>query len=151
MIANTSIILYGAIVLLVINIIWLVRMEIRLKKIFRGKKAQDLEEIMTGLRKDIDTLYGLEKELDTKAKNMDARIRTSLRGIDTIRFNPFKDQGSNQIFAIGLLNEEGTGVVLSSLYSRDRVSVFAKPIKNGQPEYELTEEESTVFKNALPK
>lgn len=151
MIANTSIILYGAIVLLVINIIWLVRMEIRLKKIFRGKKAQDLEEIMTGLRKDIDTLYGLEKELDTKAKNMDARIRTSLRGIDTIRFNPFKDQGSNQSFAIGLLNEEGTGVVLSSLYSRDRVSVFAKPIKNGQPEYELTEEESTVFKNALPK
>ncbi len=151
MIANTSIILYGAIVLLVINIIWLVRMEIRLKKIFRGKKAQDLEEIMTGLRKDIDTLYGLEKELDTKAKNMDARIRTSLRGIDTIRFNPFKDQGSNQSFAIGFLNEEGTGVVLSSLYSRDRVSVFAKPIKNGQPEYELTEEESTVFKNALPK
>lgn len=151
MIANTSIILYGAIVLLVINIIWLVRMEIRLKKIFRGKKAQDLEEIMTGLRKDIDTLYGLEKELDTKAKNMDARIRTSLRGIDTIRFNPFKDQGSNQSFAIGLLNEEGTGVVLSSLYSRDRVSVFAKPIKNGQPEYELTEEESIVFKNALPK
>lgn len=151
MIANTSIILYGAIVLLVINIIWLVRMEIRLKKIFRGKKAQDLEEIMTGLRKDIDTLYGLEKELDTKAKNMDARIRTSLRGIDTIRFNPFKDQGSNQSFAIGFLNEEGTGVVLSSLYSRDRVSVFAKPIKNGQPEYELTEEESIVFKNALPK
>ena len=82
---------------------------------------------------------------------MDARIRTSLRGIDTIRFNPFKDQGSNQSFAIGLLNEEGTGVVISSLYSRDRVSVFAKPIKKGQPEYDLTEEESIVFKNALPK
>lgn len=151
MIANTSIILYGAIVLLVINIIWLVRMEMRLKKVFRGKRAQDLEEIMAGLRKDIDTLHELERDLDARAKNMDARIRTSLRGIDTIRFNPFKDQGSNQSFAIGLLNEEGTGVVISSLYSRDRVSVFAKPIKKGQSEYELTEEEATVFKNALPK
>ncbi len=151
MIANTSIILYGAIVLLVINIIWLVRMEMRLKKVFRGKRAQDLEEIMSGLRKDIDTLHNLERDLDTRAKNMDARIRTSLRGIDTIRFNPFKDQGSNQSFAIGLLNEEGTGVVISSLYSRDRVSVFAKPIKKGQSEYELTEEETIVFKNALPK
>ncbi|MBP6856589.1 MAG: DUF4446 family protein [Candidatus Pacebacteria bacterium] len=151
MIANTSIILYGAIVLLVINIIWLVRMEMRLKKVFRGKRAQDLEEIMSGLRKDIDTLHTLERDLDVRSKNMDARIRTSLRGIDTIRFNPFKDQGSNQSFAIGLLNEEGTGVVISSLYSRDRVSVFAKPIKKGQPEYDLTEEESIVFKNALPK
>ncbi len=151
MIANTSIILYGAIVLLVINIIWLVRMEQRLKKVFKGKRAQDLEEVMAGLRKDIDTLSTLERDLDSRAKNMDARIRTSLRGIDTIRFNPFKDQGSNQSFAVGLLNEEGTGVVISSLYSRDRVSVFAKPIKKGQPEYELTEEESIVFKNALPK
>lgn len=151
MIANTSIILYGAIVLLVINITWLARMEMRLKKVFRGKRAQDLEEIMVGLRKDIETLQTSERELDARAKNMDARIRTSIRGIDTIRFNPFKDQGSNQSFAIGLLNEEGTGVVLSSLYSRDRVSVFAKPIKKGQSEYELTEEESIVFKNALPK
>jgi hypothetical protein len=151
MIANTSTILYGAIVLLVINIIWLVRMEMRLKKVFRGKRAQDLEEVMSGLRKDIDTLNTLERDLDARAKNMDARIRTSLRGIDTVRFNPFKDQGSNQSFAIGLLNEEGTGVVISSLYSRDRVSVFAKPIKKGQPEYELTEEETVVFKNALPK
>ena len=106
MIANTSIILYGAIVLLVINIIWLVRMEMRLKKVFRGKRAQDLEEIMSGLRKDIDTLHTLERDLDVRSKNMDARIRTSLRGIDTIRFNPFKDQGSNQSFAIVLLNEE---------------------------------------------
>ncbi|MDQ5949791.1 MAG: hypothetical protein QG563_298 [Patescibacteria group bacterium] len=151
MIANTSIILYGAIVLLVINITWLARMEMRLKKVFRGKRAQDLEEIMVSLRKDIETLQTSERELDARAKNMDARIRTSIRGIDTIRFNPFKDQGSNQSFAIGLLNEEGTGVVLSSLYSRDRVSVFAKPIKKGQSEYELTEEESIVFKNALPK
>ena len=151
MIANTSIILYGAIVLLVINITWLARMEMRLKKVFRGKRAQDLEEIMVGLRKDIETLQTSERELDARAKNMDARIRTSIRGIDTIRFNPFKDQGSNQSFAIGLLNEEGTGVVLSSLYSRDRVSVFAKPNKKGQSEYELTEEESIVFKNALPK
>lgn len=151
MIANTSIILYGAIVLLVINIIWLARMEMRLKKIFKGKKAQDLEDLMAGLRKDIDTLNLSTQNLDARAKNMDGRIRTSLRGIDTIRFNPFKDQGSNQSFAIGLLNEEGTGVVISSLYSRDRVSVFAKPIKKGQPEYELTEEETTVFKNALPK
>ncbi len=151
MIANTSIILYGAILLLVINIIWLARMEMRLKKVFRGKRAQDLEETMAGLQKDINALQILERDLDARAKNMDSRIRTSLRGIDTVRFNPFKDQGSNQSFAIGLLNEEGTGVVISSLYSRDRVSVFAKPIKKGQPEYELTEEEETVFKNALPK
>ena len=75
------------------------------------------------------------------------KLRKSIRGLETIRFNPFPDQGSNQSFAIGMLNEEGDGVVLSSLYSRDRMSVFAKPIKNSKSEYELSAEE----KNALQK
>ena len=65
-----------------------------------------------------------------------------------MRFNPFPDQGSNQSFAIGMLNEEGDGVVFSSLYSRDRMSVFAKPIKNNKSEYELSDEERKVLDRA---
>ena len=47
-----------------------------------------------------------------------------------------------------MLNEEGDGVVLSSLYSRERMSVFAKPIKGGKSEYELTGEETNAIKKA---
>jgi hypothetical protein len=47
-----------------------------------------------------------------------------------------------------MLNEEGDGVVLSSLYSRERMSVFAKPIKNKKSEYELTVEEKAVLDQA---
>ena len=44
-----------------------------------------------------------------------------------------------------MLNEDGDGVVLSSLYARDRMSVFAKPIKNNKSEYELSNEEKEVL------
>jgi hypothetical protein len=71
--------------------------------------------------------------------------------LETIRFNPFPDQGSNQSFAIGLLNEEKDGVVISSLYSRERMSVFAKPIKNGKSDYELTQEEKEALQKAEVK
>jgi len=47
-----------------------------------------------------------------------------------------------------MLNEENDGVVLSSLYSRERMSIFAKPIKNGKSEYELTEEEQNALSKA---
>ena len=47
-----------------------------------------------------------------------------------------------------MLNEEGDGVVLSSLYSRERMSIFAKPIKNNKSEYELSAEEKEVLKKA---
>ena len=45
-------------------------------------------------------------------------------------------------------NEEGDGLVISSLYARERMSVFAKPIKNGKSEYELTQEEIEVINKA---
>jgi len=50
-----------------------------------------------------------------------------------------------------MLNEDGDGVVFSSLYSRERMSIFAKPIKNGKSEYELTEEEKEALKKAKVK
>ena len=65
-----------------------------------------------------------------------------------MRFNPFKDVGGTQSFAVAIVNEEGDGVVFSSLYSRDRMSVFAKPISKGTSDVELTTEESTVVEEA---
>lgn len=47
-----------------------------------------------------------------------------------------------------MLNEDGDGVVISSLYSRERMSIFAKPIKNGKSEYELTDEEKKSLAKA---
>jgi len=47
-----------------------------------------------------------------------------------------------------MLDEEGNGVVLSSLYSRERMSIFAKPIKGGRSEYDLTAEEKEALNKA---
>ncbi|NIT70429.1 DUF4446 family protein, partial [candidate division KSB1 bacterium] len=59
-------------------------------------------------------------------------------GVGTVRFNPFKGTGGGQSFAAAFLSEHGNGVVISTLYSRERVSVFAKPIQSFASEYELT-------------
>jgi hypothetical protein len=47
-----------------------------------------------------------------------------------------------------MLNEEGDGLVMSSLYSRERMSIFAKPIKAGKSTYELTAEEKEALEKA---
>ena len=89
-----------------------------------------------------------EENIEKEIMHINAKLRKSVRGLETIRFNPFPDQGSNQSFAIGMLNEDGDGLVMSSLYSRERMSVFAKPIKGGKSEYELSAEEKEALKKA---
>jgi len=133
------------------GVIWSIKTEKRLKRFFVGKKAKDLEDTILTLEEEILKLKKAKENNEKEIVEIKTKLKKSVRGLETIRFNPFPDQGSNQSFAIGMLNEDGDGVVLSSLYSRERMSIFAKPIKNGKSEYELTEEETSALKKATVK
>ena len=128
--------------------IWAIATEKRLKRFFSGKKAKDLEDTIDILSAEINKLNKSKEEIEKNITSINFKLKKSIRGLETIRFNPFKDQGGNQSFAIGMLNEENDGLVISSLYSRERMSIFAKPIKNGRSEYELTTEEKEVLQKA---
>jgi hypothetical protein len=133
------------------GVIWAVITEKRLKRFFLGKKAKDLEDTIVNLEKDIVDLKRAKENAEKNIVSINSKLKKSIRGLETIRFNPFPDQGSNQSFAIGMLDEEGSGVVISSLYSRERMSIFAKPIKNNKSEYELSIEEKEALKKAEVK
>lgn len=133
---------------IVLGTVWIIKTEKRLKRFFLGKKAKDLEDTIEILEDNIIKLNRAKEQTEEDLKVINQKLRKSLRGLETVRFNPFPDQGSNQSFAIGILNEDKDGVVLSSLYSRERMSVFAKPIKGGKSEYELTNEEKDALKKA---
>lgn len=132
----------------ILSIFWILTTEKRLKRFFMGKKAKDLEDTIEILEDQIKKLNENRVRTNEELVNINSKLRKSIRGLETVRFNPFSDQGSNQSFAISFLNEDEDGVVISSLYSRERTSIFAKPIKNGKSEYELTEEEKNVLEKA---
>ena len=65
----------------------------------------------------------------------------------TAELNPLKLQDHSDLLS-DTINEEGDGVVISSLYSRDHVSVFGKPVKNHASEHGLSEEEKESLDEA---
>ncbi|MDP2789277.1 MAG: DUF4446 family protein [bacterium] len=136
---------------ILVGAIWVFTTEKRLKRFFVGKKAKDLEDTILALEENIGVLQKAKEKMEKEISEMNGKLRKSIRGLETIRFNPFPDQGSNQSFAVGVLNEDGDGIVLSSLYSRERMSVFAKPVKSGKSEYGLTNEEQEVLEKARVK
>ncbi len=136
---------------IIMGAIWMIVTERRLKRFFLGKKAKDLEDTITILENNITELKKAKNNIEKDITTINAKLKKSIRGLETIRFNPFPDQGSNQSFAVGILNEDGDGVVFSSLYSRERMSIFAKPIKNNKSEYELSAEEKEALKKAEVK
>ncbi len=145
---TNSLILTTLSIFVLLLLIWNIRTEIRLRKVFGGKHAQELESLLKSLQSGILHVDRTNKELLEQLKDIESRMKHTIRNIQTIRFNPFVDSGSNQSFATAFLDDEGDGVILSSLYSRERVSIFAKPIIKGISSYELTEEEKEVLKKS---
>jgi len=116
----------------------------------RGKEARTLEDTILSIQKELERFSDFNKKSSEYFRTVEARVKQSVQGLGTIRFNPFKGtgQGGGQSFSTALVNEKGNGVVLSSLYSRDRVSLFAKPLKNFTSDFELTDEEQEAIRIA---
>ena len=125
----------------------------RIKKIFRSANVPDIERLMALHSKTLEEFVKFKAESSGYMKSLDARIKKKTDNASTLRFNPFQREGigGNQSFASVFADEEGDGVILTSMHTRERTNVFAKPIKNWQSEYSLTEEEQKVIDQAKNK
>lgn len=88
-------------------------------------------------------------ELEATHAVIDRRTRRSLQHIGLVRFNPFDDTGSDQSFAIALLDDQRDGIVISSLHGRANTRLFAKPVAAGESPHNLSQEESQAIRIAV--
>ncbi len=144
---NTNFILYifgGCFILLAA---WIGLIELRLKKLFRGKKAEDLENVLQTLAEDLKNLQVSREKTEKYLKEVEERLKKSLKQVGMIRFNPFNEAaGSNQSFSVAFCDELGNGAVISTLYTRDNIKVYAKSVKEYKSEQTLSPEESEAIK-----
>ncbi len=122
----------------------------RIEKLVRGKDGGSLEDMIVALGEELLAIRTFQDQSEEYFALVETRLRRSIQAVETLRFNPWKGsgEGGNQSFATAFLNEHGDGVVFSSLHSRDRVSVFSKPVKKNESEFELSEEEVEAIAQA---
>ena len=140
----------GMLVLLIVVLaVWIALLQRRITTLL-GTNGNTIEEGIKNVQKRLDEAEKFQRESTKYLRLIENRVKRSLQTSETLRFNPFKGtgDGGNQSFATTFINENGDGVVLSSLYSRERVSIFSKPIKDFKPVFDLSEEEEETLKRA---
>jgi hypothetical protein len=104
-----------------------------------------LDELLAEFNKEAIKIEDLTKEIE-KLKHESVY---SIQKIGLVRFNPFAETGGNQSFSLAVLDGEDSGVVLTSLHSREITRVYSKDVNKGKAEgYELSAEEKQAIKNA---
>lgn len=143
-------------ILIIILFIWNISLNLQQRKIkkrlqsfFEGKNAKDLEELILESLKRLKKSEKSIQEIYKFLKYLDKISKKSIQKVGIIRYNPFHESGGDQSFAIALLDYHNDGIVISSLYTRQGVSVYSKPIKKGKSiKYPLSDEEQKAIKNA---
>lgn len=122
--------------------------ELIMKKIGNGK---DILELLRENNKKIEDVELINKELKRYIDKLENKTDRCMQKIGFIRYNAFRDTGSDLSFALAILDQNNTGIILNGIYSRETSNIYAKSIVNGKSEYRLSEEETKALNEALEK
>ena len=142
--------------LLVILAVWLLILSFyflksigRIKKITKGARVQNLDQILESILSGQNIEAKQIAELVNKIENLKDQQKKFLTKHAFVRFNPFEDTGGDQSFALSILDGENNGIVISSLHSRTGTRVYAKQVSSAKPtNHPFSKEEKEVVEKA---
>ena len=101
-----------------------------------GADASDLPEDPRALRQEVAAL---------KAENAQA-----MRHVAVVRYDAFTDTGGQLSWSMALLDDSGSGVVLTSIQGRNESRTYAKNVASWASETQLSPEEEHAISHARP-
>lgn len=116
-----------------------------MKKLGNGS---NLDEMLKEYLRDVSEIKRDNSEIKAYYTKLDSDIDSCIQKIGLVRYNAFKDVGSDLSFAIALLDRNDNGVIFNGLYGSESSNIYAKPIKGGVSKYQLSDEEKTALEIA---
>jgi hypothetical protein len=108
------------------------------------KEPETLQEVISYL-KDLENYI---EKFSGELNQLKTEANFAIQKVGMVRFNPFSGVGSDQSFSVALLDQKYDGIVITSLYSREGNRIYAKPVKSGNSEYLLSDEEKEAINRA---
>ncbi|MBE3590958.1 MAG: DUF4446 family protein [Firmicutes bacterium] len=124
------------------------RLQRRLRAFLPPDAGADVVEALAAVAERLAALERTAEELAAGDAALRAEVARRIGTPAVVRFNAFPGMGSELSFAVALLDDDGTGVVLSAIQGREDVRVYAKPVQRGRSPYLLTPEEERAIQSA---
>lgn len=150
---NELFVIYIVVFLLFMGVLFIgwqtISLRKRLEYLFGKNKKESIEIILNKYVKGIKKYYDDVEELKSFSEKLFKMASLSLQKTGLVRYNPFGDVGGDQSFSAALLNFKNSGVIITSLYSRDGTRVYSKEVKDGKSANHLSDEEKEALGKAI--
>ncbi len=123
------------------------------QRVVLGDNAEDLVEHAAALQ---TSFQALSDYVESTVQGLSERVAHAERRLDgtiayraLVRYDAYGEMSGRQSMSIALIDATASGIVLSSIHHRDTARMYAKQIRDGKPELELSPEENEAVQLAL--
>lgn len=121
----------------------------RLHRLTAGATGASLERVLMDHLARVEEVDTRQRQVEQRVSALEGRIPLCVQHVGLVRYDAFEDVGGQQSFSLAMLDAQQNGIILTSVYSRSDVRVYAKAVRQGQPSHPLSEEELQALRDAL--
>src|SRR3954453_8586949 len=156
---TTGLVALGAAVVAALAFLWALVLAVKLRRVRSAQKT-----ILGGENRDL-VAHGeaLQREFDKVSSHVadpprgptqplhatEARLDGTFANRSLIRYDAYGETSGRQSTTIALLDGTRSGIVLSLTPPRDPPRLYANQLRNGEPEHQLSPEETEAVRTAL--
>lgn len=139
------------IALLMAGYLWmLLRRFRRDQRVIMGDgRDRDLVAHARAVQQQVDSLA---HDLDRQAqdlRHLSRRLDDCLTFRSVVRYDAYRDLSGMQSTSVALIDAQFSGVIVSSIQSRDHGRIYVKEVRHGESKEKLSPEEEQVLKEAM--
>ncbi|MDK2807637.1 MAG: hypothetical protein PWP24_370 [Clostridiales bacterium] len=152
-------VLLGAVGVIFINLILLIVIMVKQRKLNRkykdfmlGEDGKSLEKLVQKRFTEVDDIKEQMFRVNNQLIEINDFILNTYKKMAIVKYDAFREMGGNMSFVLALLTEKNDGFVLNTMHSsREGCYTYVKTIQNGQCDVLLSEEEKEALETAMKK
>jgi hypothetical protein len=114
-----------------------------------GAGGEDLLAAVARQIEATDRLRGKLNLVGRETAQLRQRVSSLVGTVGLTRYDAFPDIGGQLSYSAAFLDEAGDGVVLSTINGRAEARSYAKPVRGGRSDHNLSEEEQAAIAMAM--
>ena len=115
----------------------------------KGKDGKSLEQSLKDKFEEAEAVLKFTKQNRTEIRELNRKLETNYQKVGIVKYDAFNEMGGKLSFALAMLDENNSGIVLNGIYSREMSNIYAKPVENGKSKYTISEEEMEAIQKAV--
>lgn len=152
---QTSLVALGGVVLALLGLLVALITQLRIRRLRRSLRVLrgdagdgDVLELANRLTTEVRALREQVGQQATAVDGLRGEVADGLRRVGVVRYDAFGDAAGRLSFSTAVLNDQGDGLVLTSIHSRGETRVYAKALAAGCHEQGLSPEEEQAISDA---